>query len=300
MKYAKTIMVAAALALAVGEAQAVGLTTWCPECPTEWDATLRAWTDLAWKAGDKYAAASQAPSLGVWSSEAHSVSAIAANLGITRENLVAAMEGDSYYRQMVRDFERHILIEACLANVKQHRQSGAPPVHSEAAPETKAPDNPFMENLLFALKVVTIKLSVPLAIATTANPDLVTWLPFWLTLIGALICPAESIARRYRLVVCLVWTGVSAILATLGYWLGKIDIVSGFLIGLEHPELRPLTDWLAHDHGLSFAMILWPVGPLGLWIFIMFQIFVGCAVMKILRCWGATRKPFKPDQIVPL
>jgi len=124
MKRIIMITAVAAFALAAG-AQAINVTVWTPaqaesKCTIAWDATFKYWTEQAQKAGDKYAAQAHAgKSLGIWSSAAHSLSAIAANREMTRENLIAAMEESSWFRANVLYGEQQTLAEACLANINE-------------------------------------------------------------------------------------------------------------------------------------------------------------------------------------
>jgi hypothetical protein len=118
----KIMAAAAALTLVAGNAQAVDVTVWSPAmegCTIVWDAIVPDLTEQAQLAGYKCAYQTYKDnSMGIWSSDAHSLSAIAANRGITRENLVSAMEESSEYRSEILYLERQTLIEACLANVK--------------------------------------------------------------------------------------------------------------------------------------------------------------------------------------
>ena len=127
----KIILMAVTAFVLAAEAQAINVTVWRPAQAQEedtlvWDAIVPDLTEEARQAGDKYAYASQAhgeTSMGIWSSDAHSLSAIAANRGIARENLVSAMEESSEYRSEILYLEQQTLIEACLANlyINQYR-----------------------------------------------------------------------------------------------------------------------------------------------------------------------------------
>ena len=117
-------MAAAAIVLAAGNAEAVNVTESYPGATLDWDGTFRMWTEEAQKAGEKCAfQANTDKSMGIWSSDAHSLIAIAATLGITRENLVVAMDQSSWYRAEILYVEQQTLIEACLANIyiRQYR-----------------------------------------------------------------------------------------------------------------------------------------------------------------------------------
>jgi hypothetical protein len=129
MKRIMMITAVAAFALAAGcatqPAHAIDVTQWRPAVSgdrIDWDGTLQLWTDEARQAGDKCALQAYADylshrnSMGIWSSDAHSFSAIATTLGITRENLVTAFEESSEYRERVLFLEQQTLIAACLTN----------------------------------------------------------------------------------------------------------------------------------------------------------------------------------------
>jgi hypothetical protein len=88
---------------------------------------------------------------------------------------------------------------------------------------------------------------------------------------------------HYRKVACVIWTIIALILGALGHWMGHLNIVNTFLVGVNYPDLRPLTEWLAKDDGLQILMILYPVGPILLWIIILFQVLAGSAMMKFIR-----------------
>jgi hypothetical protein len=126
MKRIMPIMAVTAFALATGAlAVAVNVTQWSGVMtgdpnPINWDATLQYWTKEAQQAGDKYAFLSQVDNsdnpMGIWSGDAHSLSALAETLETTRENLVQQMES-SGYRAIILYIEQQTLIEACLVNI---------------------------------------------------------------------------------------------------------------------------------------------------------------------------------------
>jgi hypothetical protein len=129
-------------------------------------------------------------------------------------------------------------------------------------------------------------LSLLIAIARTHHPTISGWAPFLFTLLGAMICPRKHILTRYRTIACTVWTIIAVILAVLGHRLGQTNIVGNFLVGLEHPEVKPISDWMQSNDWLQSLMILAPVGPVFLWIIIMIQVIAGSSVMKLIRNLG--------------
>ena len=112
---------AAAFALVAGNAEAVDVRAtmypgvFCRSCVTLWYETFRSWAEAARDEGAKCAiGASMCHSMGVWSSDAYSVSAMAATLGITTENLAREMADDSWNRTVILYLEQQKMIEGVL------------------------------------------------------------------------------------------------------------------------------------------------------------------------------------------
>jgi hypothetical protein len=108
MKKMMIIMAAAALGLVAGNAEAVDVTktpAMDNRIETDWVGTAQYWTRKAQEAGDKLARQAQAD-LGIWSSAAHSKSAIEAALGWTNMDQVQILY-----------IERQKLLEVCLQNL---------------------------------------------------------------------------------------------------------------------------------------------------------------------------------------
>src|SRR6516165_10634211 len=129
-------------------------------------------------------------------------------------------------------------------------------------------------------------LALLMAIARTHHPIISGWAPFLFTLFGAMICPRKHILTRYLTLVCTGWTIIAVILAVLGHRLGQTNIVGNFLLGLEHPEMKPFSDWMQGNDWLLGLMILAPIGPVFLWVIIMIQVIAGSGVMKLIRNLG--------------
>jgi hypothetical protein len=140
----------------------------------------------------------------------------------------------------------------------------------------------------FALQnnVIAFIVTMPIAIATTHHPILVVWSPFLITLLGAMICPRKHILSHYGALTCMSWTVIAVLLSVLGHRIGQSNILDTFLLGINYPSLRPLTDWIENDHGLLALMVLWPVGPITLWVIILIQVIVGCNIMEFIRKMG--------------
>ena len=128
----KIMMAVAAFALVAGNAQAFDVTKVSyPGATLEWDATFQLWTQKAKEAGYRYAYylnvhPDDSDPMGVWSSNPHTVAAIAKDLGITTDGLAHALvEEGNWYRSEVLYFEQLTLISACLANIndKPHFRS---------------------------------------------------------------------------------------------------------------------------------------------------------------------------------
>ena len=115
-------MAAAAIALATG-VQAVDVTQAWDSNPVDWDGTFQLWTNEAKQAGYGYAYdlnvhPYDSDPMGVWNSNAHTVAAIARDMGITTDGLAnALLQEGNWYRSEVLYFEQLTLISACLTNI---------------------------------------------------------------------------------------------------------------------------------------------------------------------------------------
>jgi hypothetical protein len=155
----------------------------------------------------------------------------------------------------------------------------ATPIKIQGATEITTHEPKQIDQLI---RIITFQLSMLVAIATTHYPTIVIWSPLLITLIVTMVCPRHGIPL-YRNIACVIWTIIAVILGALGHWMGQLNIVDLFLVGVNNPSLRPLTDWIQNDHGLLILMIS---APWALWIVIMLQVCIGGSIMAVIPNWG--------------